>query len=318
MRTVLTGMFIALAFAHWPALDALDPLVGTAAAVVVAVVIAGTVLGGLSPIVPVAGALAALSLTLAPTFGSAGALATVAIFAPRVLRARTRGGAAGMAVLASLAGGVAATVVTSYLGAATAIELTAVGVAAVVAMTPFLVPVDDSVGARIRAMLPEARPSFRRSLRRALVLRRRVERFPELRPSLTAQIERAWESLLEVAAAANDAPASQAEVLRSHAVEHLRALARIDRAVGASRALSVGLQHAGVRHAASVGDRLEAEVSALDEVLGWREVSEATERAPSPPSGSASPSDSARASSEPDRSSPRVRVPEAPIPNSQG
>ncbi|MEZ4257093.1 MAG: hypothetical protein R3A78_15495 [Polyangiales bacterium] len=184
MRTVLTGMFIALAFAHWPALDALDPLVGTAAAVVVAVVIAGTVLGGLSPIVPVAGALAALSLTLAPTFGSAGALATVAIFAPRVLRARTRGGAAGMAVLASLAGGVAATVVTSYLGAATAIELTAVGVAAVVAMTPFLVPVDDSVGARIRTSCFPRRVEFSAgacAVPSCYVVE--VERFPELRPS---------------------------------------------------------------------------------------------------------------------------------------
>lgn len=241
--------------------------------------VAALVDGRWSPLALVAGSLAAL---LCAALGGDYPVLAAALWCGGVWAVRASRGADGGARRAivglSLAGGAAGGWVASRYGGdpTTAVRLAAVVVAGLLASLGALVSVDDFVATSLRwASLPR-RERVDEALARALDLRRRVTRVelgPRVDPDVTARIERAWASLADLGhalAAARTRGAAPAWMV-ARVESHVAALERAHACLDAHLASSVRIADPHVADVDLASESLEAEVRALDEVIGERE-----------------------------------------------
>jgi hypothetical protein len=190
------------------------------------------------------------------------------------MRSRTLIGLAAHLGAAGVAGTAAAWVLGHYAEASVALQLVALGVAAILCALPSALRVDDPVAFALRRLAARSQGARKNRLLRAVVLRRRMLERDDLPARTRRGLDRAFWSLARMARAALRAPRSTATVLDERIAAHVRILSRAQSAAGAAGALAAGLDTtAALSEVRLEGERLEAEVAAL------AEVSEEAERA---------------------------------------
>jgi hypothetical protein len=266
MERLVSATFIAVVFALWPELDRIGFVEGAVVLVVAGVVAAAwtgrqsSADSALSEAALLCGAFGALALELVPGVALPGAFAVACFHGPRVLRARSFLAAAVLVAMAMATGAAAMSLSIAYSQASWPLFLTAVGLGVLVLHVPFAVAVDDGrTAALMTAWRRESSVSLRRTLLRAVALRRKSQREAPHAGAAERWTEEAWRRVSSLLGAAAQAPGSEAEGLRLRAHAHLRAVARVSRA-----ARSETLRRAGL---AVHGSRLEAATRELRELL---------------------------------------------------
>lgn len=252
MGRLLSSTFITALFALWPELDGMGFVEGAVVLVAVGVGAAAWTERQSSPGAAVTqaallcGAFGAMALELVPGVALPGAFAAACFHGPRVLRARSFLGAAVLLAMAMAAGAAAMLLSLSYSAASWPLFLTAVGLAILILHLPFAVRVDDArAAAFMTAWRRESRATLRRTLLRAVALRRNAQ--GGTRPSGESErcMEEAWRRVEALVAVAATAPGAQAEELRLRAHAHLVAVARVLRAARTEALRRAGLEVPG-------------------------------------------------------------------------
>ncbi len=260
----------ALVLAGAPFLSLLDPLLSGLTSVIALAAAASLIAGRASPRTLIYGALAALALTLlwpvAPVL--AGAATFALLHMGRAVRARGgRGSTAIQLALAATSGGIATLVVILHLGAGWQLLTVAVTVAALVASSPLLFPVDDSLTAALRDLARRSSGVLRWRLDRAVVLRRKLMAQAEtLAAGDLAKLNRAFDSLLRVSHARLLAGGDSADKLDASLADHLSALERGLSALDRRTAVRTDLDSRGAEELQREAEEIESEVEALAEV----------------------------------------------------
>jgi hypothetical protein len=206
------------------------------------------VYGVLSPIAPAVAAGLLLAVTMAN----------------RAVRARGPLLGAAVLVTAAVAGTGAALLAQAYRGEATAVRLVAVGVGALIAMGPWVIPVDSPTAFRLRCAARRCTGSARIALLRAAVLCRTLDGLAlDMPRDEGKRIDRAWAHLLELARARVDAEGTRVDALDTRLRTQARALTRLVRALRKRDALQDSLALDAGRDVAFESEGLETESTVL-------------------------------------------------------
>ena len=209
----------------------------------------------LDPRALVCGALAGVAL-LGPTRDTVagGALFALALYAPRMLRARDVLGGLALGTMALAGGATIAWLHGEYALAATSHRWAALAVGAFVVGLPALVRIDDPIAHAIRRAARRARGRHRVRLLRGLVLRRRAI-LPEGPRAVREALHAGWIGLAELAERGD----RERIAVRVRALENAHAAA--DRLENARRSLEAGPDQVREAH-----DRLAHELAAFEDV----------------------------------------------------
>ncbi|MFK7999604.1 MAG: hypothetical protein AB8H86_08400 [Polyangiales bacterium] len=202
---------------------------------------------------------------LSPEIG--GAVFFAAVFLPRALGGRSRVHGAGIFLLAALGGGLAVGLSNAY-AQAHLVRFWAANLMGVVLIGSALLPaVDESVARSLRRLAQRSKGRARKSLLRALVIRRRypfvLEGFSE---SARARIARAWDELVFVARRQVDEAGVRRSVHSSRIDAYVVALQSATRAAQTSRQVSTAIDDDVLVQLWSEHEQLQASMEA------WRDV----------------------------------------------
>ncbi len=275
MRKLAFLVAAAVCFGLAPFTPRLGPVVGSAALVALAVLLAVAASGAAASLAVAGGALGAFAsgMLAASSPALAGATLAALCFGERTLR--VRGNARLLHLGAALGGGgLAGSLTTSFALAPLPVRAVAVTVAAVLLALPLLVAADDPVAHALDGAGVDLGGATGASLREAAELRRAVDE--DLLDAATArQVHATWATLLRLTEARlrlTRSPAGGVRVLVLGASspatavqkrlderigEHVKALSRAYTAAGAAKAAEVSLDDAALRGVENAGESLE-------------------------------------------------------------
>jgi hypothetical protein len=269
MRIALSLLLLGAALVAAPSLPSLETPVAALLAVGVAVLLAGLVCEGFTPLSVGLGALGALAhgALLPLSAGIAGAALVACVLGARSLRARTDR-LRGVHLLASLAaGGVAAALAAHFSGESAGVQAAAALVAGLLACLPLALPADDGVTHALVHCADEAPEPARTALLRAAQLRRRAGGVPEgLSRTAARRLERAWSVLVDTARARLEVRGGSGALFDARIESHVEALERFHRAADERLARAAGLDDHALHAARVESEQLEAEAAALADV----------------------------------------------------
>lgn len=196
-----------------------------------------------------------------------GALFFAAVFLPRALGGRSRIHGAGIVLLAALGGGLAVGLALAFAHA-NALRFWAANLMGVVLIGSALLPsVDESVARALRRLAKRSKGRARRSLLRALVLRRRypfvLDGFSK---SARARVARAWDELVFVASRQVDEAGVRRCVHSPRIDAYVVALQSATRAAETSRRVATAIDDDVLVQLWSEHEQLQASTEA------WRDV----------------------------------------------
>lgn len=202
---------------------------------------------------------------VSPVLG--GALFFAAVFLPRALGGRSRIHGAGIIVLAFLGGGLAVGLAAAYVQAHLFRSWAANFMGVVLISSALLPSVDESVARSLRRLAQRSKGRARRSLLRAIVIRRRypfvLEGFSK---SARERIARAWDELVFVARRQADEAGLRRSVHSSRIDAYVTALQSATRAAETSRRVSTAIDDDVLVQLWSEHEQLQASTEA------WRDV----------------------------------------------
>ena len=236
---------------------------------------------------------------------AAGAVMVAAAFAERTTRIRSRTARAVHVLVALVGGALAGTLSTAFSASSLPVMAVATLVAAVLSALPLLVEADDPIAHALDQAAASVTQPARSALLQGAELRRNAAEVP-LDRATEGRVRKTWKSLLRLAEArvrlersrprtlvriaasapaaspqlslALEAPSSTAliaptsaadavlEMVDQRLAEHVTVLAKAYTAVDTARAAAIGLEDTDLRTVDSLGDSLEDESRAMNEV----------------------------------------------------
>lgn len=271
MRFVVSVILFGAALLAAPWSDTLEAPLVAVVAIAVGVSLSGLVSHRFDPLSVSLGALGALAHTaLAPQSGElAGGAFLAFVYGPRALRARTATTTMVHMLVSLVSGYVSAAIALRYAHASFVVQIAALVVSGLVASVSVLVPVDDPIAHALSQASRELSEPTRSLLQTAVELRRRADTTHEsLSRTARRRLEHVWRTLLNTATARLHTTPTAAPLLDERLRALVHALERVYRACEERTARIAGLDDHALTAARLEGERLEAEVAALEELVG--------------------------------------------------
>ena len=276
MRRMLLPLAAAAVFGGAPYVSKLGVVPGSAALVVLGVLLALAASSSVASLAIAAGALGAFAGhvlgTVSPAMG--GAALVAAAFAERTTRVRGTNARLVHAGAAAVVGALAGSLATAYVSASPAVRGVAVLVCAVLVSLPLLVEADDPLAAELDSTSRAVSDPARASLRDAAELRRQVRDVP-LDTAMQRTVTATWRALQKLAQSrlrversktlvtAGSPAAAVGTRLDDRIAEHVSALARAYTAANTAHAAAAALDDAALKNAETAGETLEETSRAL-------------------------------------------------------